>query len=224
MNGAYERDPQTAAGLLDGVLRNGDIVQYYRRLQAAVPTDAQGTKRLLQSLEMDNIPVTSYRSIAYNHLTEALSGNDFKTLVLKIAAKPDGFDVALEILIGRIHSPNGQLPPPELAIIETGRTLLTQIQFTKNNNHTDYSIGEIIKSCLQGNEGIQIVEAICRKLKLAMSKYEVDVFTQQYLLDALFSVHPVATLEGLLGDMAQREIGVQAREEIPLIWYQRKRF
>jgi hypothetical protein len=110
---------------------------------------------------------------------------------------PSGYDVAIEILHMRLHAheQRKEIVPVELA--DTGCELVRQLAFTKKNDREDYRIGAIVKGCLAGEQGALVVTELCRRFKDAVKKYETHAFYHDDLLEGLFGVQPIATLDGL---------------------------
>jgi hypothetical protein len=55
---------------------------------------------------------------------------------------------------------------------------------------------------------------LCKRLKQAVSTYESSAFDHRTLLVSLFTVQPVATLDGLLGDSDQQQAGIMILDAI----------
>ena len=104
IGGLYLRDPQLANTFLDNALENETLAPSYPRLQTAVPVDEVGSARLLNSLKVTKIPADEYRRLAYGRAADSILGEDFKGLVVGIAAKKGGFEAATDIVHMRIHN------------------------------------------------------------------------------------------------------------------------
>jgi hypothetical protein len=212
--GLYTRDPRLANKLLDNSLRNEVLAPFYPQMQTAVPIDEVGVARLLESLSLSNIPAAAYRTLSGGRVADPIPGDNFRALVLGIAAKEDGFEAAEDILHMRIHSGPGEAKPQERAILLAGRELLGQLIFHRRSTHDEYALGEIARVCLQGDENIPLVLDICKKLKKAVAEHKTSAFYHRSLLANLFIVHPAATLDSLLGDSEQQQIGIRILDDI----------
>jgi hypothetical protein len=207
LHALHARDPVLANFFLDEALQHPTVSPFYPILQTAVGIDKKGLERLVQSVGLGKAPIWVYRNLAFGRATDPISGEDFKKLVLEIAAKTDGFDVASDIVYMRLHSDKDDEQP---GILDAGRELMRQVKFTKKNNSEDYHLGKIIELCLVGKEGAITVQDLCAKLKDAASKYETYIFNHADLVNGLFSAQPTVTLDGLLSGNAQ-EVQVGAR-------------
>jgi len=214
LHGLSGKNPTLASTLLDHSLEHETLAAWYPCLQVAVPIDEKGMARLKRSLALGKTPVRMFTYLMDGRVTDQIPAADLQELLLTIAAMPDGYDVAVEILHMRLHSDNGQKKsiPPEL--VAAGCELLRQLTFT-NNDRVEYDIGVIVKSCLANDQGAAIVQELCGRLKAAVTKYETHARYHEDLLDGLFSVQPLAALEGLCGGNTEElERGVRLLRDV----------
>jgi len=215
LNAAHEKDPQLADAFLDDAVQDETLAAWYPMLQGAVRIDKRGVDRLKSSLALGKTPIARYQSLAWGRATDPISGQDLKELVLTIAAKPDGFGVAVEILQMRLHSDKEKNQGHAPETIVAGRELLRRLTFTMKNDREHRDLGRISKSCLVGEDGAAVTRKICSRLKDSVSKYETRVFDHSDLLQGLFSVQPAAALDGLCaGDAAELKRGIRLIEQI----------
>lgn len=136
-------------------------------------------------------------------VTDPIPPAALRTLLLEIAARPGGWDVAIGILYMRLFSDESQKQVSAPEIIDTGRELMLGIDFTNSNIQVEYKLGLICKQCLRGDGAAEIVRSVCRKFRDAVTKYETYIFYHEELLQGLFSVQPTAALDGFCsGDTA----------------------
>ena len=159
----HARDPKLANVLLDGALQNETLAPWYPVLQTAVGIDKDGVNRLMHSLALGKAPIWIYRNLASGRATDPVSGQDLNELVVEIAAKPGGYDVAIEILWMRLHSDTERKQDHGPEIIDAGCELMRQLRFTKKKEREGYRLEELSKRCLVGEKGATIVQEICRK-------------------------------------------------------------
>jgi hypothetical protein len=210
----YLRNSKLANTFLDNALKSEMLAPFYPQMQTAVPVDGLGFARLLNSLKLRNIPAAAYQCLAYGRAADPIPGESFKTLVLGIAAKKDGFEPAVEILHMRIHSGPEETKPQEPSVVEAGRELLRQMSFKKSTAHEGYALGEIAKASLSGNENIPLILDLCEKLKKEVSTYEISAYYHRAFLASMFTVQPIATLDGLLADSDQGHVGIRILDDI----------
>jgi hypothetical protein len=199
LDGVHERNPGLANALLDDALTNETLAPWYPFLEASVPCGDQGLDRLMRSLALGKAPIGSYAHLLWGGAGASIPGKAYRELVLQIASKPDGFDVAIALLHPRL-TPNkegeGNFDPE---IVDAGCELLRQIPFTERKTRDDYNLGLTAKACLVGERGAAIVSEICRRLRHAVSKFEAHAYEYLYLLEGLFAVQPSPTLDGIFG-------------------------
>jgi len=193
------RNSALATTILDSAVEHETLVRRYPFLQASVDLEEQDVARLKRSLALGKTPAEMYRSLAYGRATDPIPAPDLKQLVLSIAAMPSGYDVAVEILYGRLRSNgNGE---KEIAsdLVDAGCELLQQFTFTNKNQLDDYRLGSIAKFCLKGEKGIAVTTAICRRLKRSVAEYDTNPVYHDDLLVGIFASQPAAALDGLCG-------------------------
>lgn len=209
LSALYAKNPELVSVFLDEAVGDETLAPWYPTLETAVEIDKRGVDRLIRSLVLGKSPMWIYRNLAFGRATDRISGDDFKQLVLAIAAKDGGLDVASEVLYMRLHSENERKEGYSPQVLDTGRELLQRLKFTRADRSQNHHLGEISKACL-GREGDAVaVLQICRKLKGAISKYETAAFYYDDLLLGLFSVQPAAALDGILaGDEMELSLGI----------------
>ena len=215
LNALRVKDPVLANNLLDDAVEKDPLEYWFPALQASFEIDGKGVDRIMRSVALGKAPIRMYRFLAGGRVTDPMSGEQLNKLLLEIASKTDGFDTAIEILYGRLNSIENQKQNCPLEIIDAGRELMRRITFRKQTNSEDYKLGIICKTCLIGEKGAVIVQQICGKLKDAISKYETFVQYNDDLLQGLFSVQPIASLNGFCaGDASDLKTGVRILEDI----------
>ena len=215
LNALSERDAGLSNSFLDDAIRNEVLANSLPLLQTAVPIDARGMIRLKRSLAGDKVPIWMFRHLAYGRFLDTISGADFKELILLIAAKPNGYDPALEILSMRLYSDNQDKQGNNPEVIEAGRELLRRLALPGRRQQDDYDLGEVVKVCLPGGSGMCIAQDIIRKLKYSISKHEAHASDKSLLVQSLIEVQPLPSLDALFaGSDTERRQGVQIIEEI----------
>ena len=191
-------DPKFAAAILDAALEDDILAPLFPVLQTAVTLDQNGINRLKRSIVLNKATMWNYRSLMYGRATDPIPGADLREMLLGIADKPDGVDVAIEILYMRLHldTSNKRSHAPE--IIEAGGELLARRTFATRNDQLDYRLKDVAKVCLVGENAATITREICRKLKASASNSDTQPYEHDDLLEGLFSAQPTASLDGFL--------------------------
>jgi hypothetical protein len=208
LDGLSKRDPALLNDLLDDAAINDGLAAWFPELQAAVVIDARGAARLQQSLSSGTVPLERFRVLAWGRASDPISGPDLKSLLVALGATPPGWDVAIEILYMRLFSDRQEKKSLHPALIETGRHLLKAIQFKKSKRNGDHRIGSLIKVCLTGPEGAEVVRSICDRFKEAVASGEIYSFEHDHLLQSIFKAQPSVALDAFLGgDAADQKRG-----------------
>jgi hypothetical protein len=194
---AWNQDSQLANDLLDEALASSSLSAIYPALQSAVPLDERGVDRLVQSLMRGNIPVHAYRQLAYARFMDAAAGDILGNLLLLIASRDGGVDVAIEVLGMRIHSDKSDKRTHHPAIVRAGREILLRVRFSRSHNDRYYDLKQIVKSCLTGSASSDVASQIARSLKEAIHRHEVYPFDVSDVVKALLKVQPNAVLSAL---------------------------
>jgi hypothetical protein len=206
----WDEDRELAQTLLDTVLDQPALAVFSPVLQSAVQIDARGVERLKQALSSGKTPVGMYRYLALGQTTANMAGRDLKDLLLLIADRPDGFDIALDILHMRLHSDRAGQRTHEPEILEAGREFLRRFRFKKNNQSSDYDLARVAKACLADTQAGPHAVEIAKRLRQAVASYETRARNNSDLLEALLSTQPAAVLDALFeGDEQDKRSGLK---------------
>lgn len=201
--------------LLDDAVTHGALAAWFPELQWGITIDGRGVERLHQSLNLSKAPTWRFRCLAGGRATDAIPGRDLKALLTAIASKPGGYDVAIEILNMRFFSERQEKRTIDPALIEAGRELIREFEFTRLNRNDDHRISSIIKACLSGDDGAEYADALCHKFKAAVAEGSIYAFDHDRLLQSLFKVQPAAGLNAFFsGTPTDQKRGVQMLHDV----------
>ncbi len=198
----YDRDLTEA--LLDAAVADDHLGGIYPILESSFEIDLSSASRLKRSLSLGIAPTPSYRSLARSMNTTA--GVELQQLLLAIAARHDGFDVALELVEMWLHFDKDRLKAPSVEAMDAGRALLGQLDFETTSNREDYRVGEIAKDCLSEGTDAAIAVQICLRLKKAIMTHATHSSRHDYLLRALASAQPAAVLNSFFSDCSLESV------------------
>ena len=205
----WKRDRNLAQHLLDSAVDQPALVVFLPVLHTAVELDEHGVARLKRALSAGQVPIWMYRNLAYGRVTEHLTGNALKDLLLLIADEADGFDVAVEILAQRLFSDSSTQRRHEPELLETGQELLRRVTFRMSSmqDSRDYELAGVAKACLIGSDSASIAAEVAVRLRQAVVAYETNSFDNDNLLKALLELHPAAVLDALfIGDEKEQRV------------------
>lgn len=205
----WEQERSLAQCLLDCACEHPVLRMFLPELYSTVDLDEHRVEQLKQALRAGHSPIRMYRNLAFGRITEHLSGEALKGLLLLIADQADGFDVAQEILHMRLYSDRSAQREYESELLEAGRVLLQRASFQNTNQSGDYELAEIARACLIGLDSASLAMLLASRLKQAVSAYETHAYAHADLLKALLEVQPMATLSALFdGDEEEQEEGI----------------
>jgi hypothetical protein len=182
--------------LLDTAFSDETLVRYLPSLESVVGISQQGLDRLLRSLALGKTPIEAFRSIASGKATDLLTGDEFKKLVLEIAAKPGGYRVAILILQMRLDYGSHRGEDSEAEVRNAGRELIRRFDFQRADDIEDFELSQVARACLEGEPGASVVREMCQKLRDSMPNYVGALGWHESLMSTLFSVQPLAALDG----------------------------
>lgn len=205
----WEQDRGVAQDLLDAALDEPTLVPFVPVLHSAVQLDARGVERLKRALKADQVPIWMYRNLALGRTTDQLAGADLADLLQLIADKPDGFEVALNVLSMRLYSDRSAQRQHEPELLDAGRELLRRIRFRRGTQRDDYELAVVVRACLTGPEAAPLAAEVAGLLRRAVMAYETYSSDNDDLLKAMLAVQPTAVLDALFeGDDQEQRAGV----------------
>ena len=200
LNALNGTSSEAANKFLDSSLESHILGPYYPYLQTSVGIDERGVNRLLQSLSLGLAPIRVYRQLSAGRVTDSIPGPTFRQLVIEIAKKKAGLEVAIEVLYMRLLSCEGRNESCDPDSLGAGCELLVQVEFAKSRAGGDHQLETVSRFCLTGTNGATVVERLCTKLRSAISRFEAYVFHHDDLIRTLFRVQPISALNGLCGE------------------------
>ncbi|MBT1158462.1 hypothetical protein J1C56_22955 [Aminobacter anthyllidis] len=210
-----EHDAAGADGLLDAALLHDTLALWFPTLQSAVPINSRGMGRLRQSLASNTAPIARFHVLGWGRATDGIDPCELADLIVAIADKAGGFDVAIEILSMRFHADRTQKNEPSPHSLEAGRELLRRITFGDKNDREDHRLGRIAQLCLVGDAGASIAHDLVGKFLEATKDHKTQAYYHDDLVKGVVKAQPVVALDGLFdGDAALRKSGVRAIEDM----------
>ncbi|WP_316185814.1 MULTISPECIES: hypothetical protein [unclassified Bradyrhizobium] len=212
--GLQKLDSMLTDKMLDEALQHPSLGPYFPQLQASVPIDDRGLKRLHDALELGKADITQFYMLAHGRVSDDIQGAQFRDLLLAIANKPGGLTVSLEILSMRLFADAADKRSPTPEVAEVGRALLDAFEFHTKDRRTDREdreLGRIAQVSLAGDEGIPVVRRMVEKMMVAVRRYDIHAHDQDDLMTGLLQVHPTVVLDEVFsGDGKARDNAVQA--------------
>lgn len=198
IQGSHKRDQKFTTVALDGATGAPELMRMLPYFQARIGMDYAGILRLRRAIAQGSLEAKSFHHIA-NGCVENAPAKGLAELLNDIASLPGGAVVALDILHMRFfsRSKNEEIIQDEL-LISVGRELLMLLEFTEVCELHDHTVGEVIKTCLCGENGRQAAERVCQKLRLSLETYTVSLWNLNCMVQALFETQPFVALDTFL--------------------------
>ncbi|NKB44168.1 MAG: hypothetical protein GKS03_07780 [Alphaproteobacteria bacterium] len=187
--------------VLDGILADEFLGQWFPLFQVAAGFDPKGIKRFLNSIDVGMAPSWTYERLGWGRAHESLSDLELTLVLEKIVFIPDGKSVCLDILSMRFHGKkSGESFQQEL--LRFGRDLLSEYEYGESRGRVDtkdYELSSVSRVCLEGVEGEAATKGFCRVSTDAIYNGSVYSFDLPSTLECLAKLHPLIFLDEFLG-------------------------
>ncbi|RYG57387.1 MAG: hypothetical protein EON56_02590 [Alphaproteobacteria bacterium] len=225
MYGAFRRDSAKFEAFLDAAMERASFINLVPFLQLAAPLGDSGCTRLMASLDNPSVPSWAFRYLGHSRATQALSDDWVAQLLQRLSVKPDGMEVAVDVLSMHIFDNPNPVGP---RVRQLGRALLTNVPLTQHDHGLDHALERLVEFFLQGREGEAAARELLTTVRRGFEDYSLSGYGLAGTLAALFKVQPNAALETLVGDgldegntyFRRRSLmgvqGVSALSEVPI--------
>jgi hypothetical protein len=210
----HEGDRELANSLLDAALDDPALQSFIPQLQTAVEVDERAVLRLQEAVRAQ-VPIWTFRYLAFGRVTDHVPQGPLKALLLLIAGQANGFKVALEILYMRFHSDRSTQQEYEPALLEAGRELLQRCIFRSDGYVGTYHLAQVIEICLAASDTGPVAADVALRLRQAVANCETYSFKNEELLTALLKMQPTAVLNALFtGAEEDQRAGLQVFDRL----------
>ena len=190
INAAIIRHPDAANRLLDEAVTDPILGVYFPLLQTSTTIDEMGAKRLIASLALGLSPASVYRELSYGKAADTITASLFKRIALGVAALPNGFSIAVDLLAMRLYSLKRENIPHYQETIDLGRELLSRFDFQMDNDHLAYHLNEIALACLRGSDARDASVKVCTNFAAKLADYQSEARGYGELAGTLFQLQP----------------------------------
>ncbi|WP_017963074.1 hypothetical protein [Rhizobium leguminosarum] len=218
LNGMQPRDTVFTNSVLDAALEHQALSRHFPNLQAYAVLDEKAMARIHEALDLGIASIDAYYSLAYGQSSDDVPGPHVRDLVLHIIQIPGGARVALEIVAMRLISDDNSKRKPAAEILEAGRILLKEFEFSSKddrNHRDDFELARVIYHSLKGKAGAPIAKAICSKFITAASNHSISPHEFGDLMQSLLKVQLGPTLDQLFsGDREAQAKSIRVINEL----------
>lgn len=198
LNAAAGIAPLSVADFLDAAVQDSCLGPVFPYLQCSVTIDEPGVSRLLDALAVGIAPIWNYAYLSFGGVTEPISSKSLQGLLNMIADKPDGIEIAIQILLMKLFPLRGDNISVPSELIACGRELLLRYEWDKHNNNSTHRIVEVLKVSLIGFDADVFVQDFCTKLSNAIWNENVSLYDCKKVLAELFKSSPLVALNAFI--------------------------
>lgn len=216
-------DASVSDRLLEEAVIDSVLAAGYPILQCYVEITKQAVVRLKRSLDFGTAPIWLYSRLGFGRVHETIGDSDFSELVRMIAIKPDGIDIAVDILVMRIHGQPTEEPLSNLISL-LGQELVLLYNFSQKNSrasHNDHCLATIIKKCFLDKMAAKKAKLVCNSIINALRDHKIySLEDYSNVLEAIAIRQPIPFLDVILGegDINHRlDWGIFNAGKIPLV-------
>jgi len=196
--GAKKRDSDFVNAALDDLLVDNEFAERFPWFQIAAGVDAAGLKRLHMSLDKCIAPIWEYERLGWGRAHKSLRDGELVKLLRKMMERPDGPEVAREILNMRLHREPAEGKRRGQSLLKFGRDLLTIIPLSgkrRGDTEHDYKLATIAQSVLKGKSAEGAARKLCERLCTKVDDGDLYLFRFHGLLSTLAELQPYVFLD-----------------------------
>lgn len=197
LNAVFERDRSIFEQILDEAMDRVSLAKWVPVLQLSAPLDDRGCMRLLASMDNPAVPAWVFQYLSFGRATQPLEDKRLAQILQRLSIKPDGLDVAIDILYMHVHdNPN----PMGRRLTDVARNLIVNVPLAKNNHRFDHEFAGVIKKFLVGPDAEPVARQILTAVREGLANYTLPRYDFTETLAALFMTQPFLALDILVGD------------------------
>ncbi|MGV8564671.1 LexA family protein [Pseudomonas aeruginosa] len=197
LDGVFVRERPAFERLLDIAMERASLVKWVPILQLSAPLDDTGCARLLASMDNPSVPAWVFQYLGFGRATEKLGDNILAQLLQRLSIKPEGLEVAIEILSMHIFGDSGTVGPQ---VTQIARSLLASVPLRRNNHGMDHALRRLVLSFLSGSDGEAAARVLLTAARRGFEEFSLSRYDLSEMLAALFEVQLKISLEILVGD------------------------
>ena len=176
--------------LLDESLVKPELHPFLPHMQANVGVDISGSKRIIKATKLLTVPVDMFSVLGHSRASDILPAQDFKEMLMAIAERDGGLEIALEILYMRLFFKRNDKKPIEFEEKAAGRALLGLVAFNKRQNREVRVLTEIFQGCLISPTDDALAEQLCERLLDGITQWKVSAWEYANFIADIGAVFP----------------------------------
>lgn len=200
LSSCAEHDPELHFQLLDSLVGDNLLGQWFPYFQLSSPVDTQGLQRLHLALDQGDADIYSFEQLAWEQPRSDVYDDDLALLIQKLFTQEGGDTVAITILSTRCDIRKTEEIILSQNLIKVSHQVLLQYGYENSRrNHPDYRLAQIAEASLGGPDGIRVTTKLCRDLAEGFKEYRIYSFDFPRLLEKLAQVQPQVFLNEFIG-------------------------
>ena len=203
VSGIAETDIGLHNSILDSLIDDELLGEWFPNFQATIKIDQRGVERLNQAFDAGYVKIDNYHNLAWGRVHESINDDDLAGLLKNILSKDGGLSVAIDILNMRFFGSRNESHEYSKNLLEVGRDVLSMYQFSerfgKSRGH-DYELAQIANVCLAGEGGIHAAKKICNNYIQNIIDDLVYIHHHSQLFVTIAATQPFVLLDEFLGN------------------------
>lgn len=203
MHGIAKKNREIAEELLDQAIDVERLHPQLVHLNCMLSLNERSVKRLLQAAKLPTVPSFAFTTLGHGRSHEPLTGAQFRRVLLAVATREGGLEVAFDVMNMRIHTAKSD-QKRELGKVEKrlGTQLLARVRFGKKQTlgrtREDGDVGTVAKACLVAPDDEALARDLCEKLLEAIGTYQTSPMDHSKLVQSLATKFPHVVLDVLV--------------------------
>lgn len=199
LEGARRKHRAWVNARLDEVASAPALADHLVYLHSAIPLDEAAIARFSSALANGVIAPARFASLMGGGVTKPVPAPVLAGFLRELYAHKDGVRPALEVLHMRIFGDRTDKVPVNTALIELGRSFLTDRRtYTAQVAREDHGLTDIAKFALKGDKGEATAVAICRALRHEDKGNRHSLRDFEQLSALVMKRHPRAVLDEIV--------------------------
>jgi len=197
-----ESDSELFNSILDNLIRNDLLGEWFPLFQTSATVDQRGVERLHEALHAGKAKIHTVMQLAWGRAHETISDDNLADLLRTILAREEGVCVVIEILKMRFLNAKEKKAEYSFSLIEAARDVLSGFSFSierKRNNNLDHDLAKIALICLNSAEGIGTASQLCQHLAEALTDNLIYASDYPELFNSITNTQHVVFLDTFLG-------------------------
>jgi len=146
-----------------------------------------------------------FRSLGWRGFSETVGGDDLRSIILSLARRERGYEVAIDVLSMRLSSNQNETNKYPAELIDVGRELLSSADFSVRDSTYAHHLYTVANVCLRGAGGSAAAQSLCERIKQGAKDHTFRAYNYEQFLRCIFELQSRIALDVFFGDSAQSD-------------------